>query len=42
MTPEDFNRRRNRNNLVIGAVLLGLVVLFFLITVVRIGQAAAS
>lgn len=40
MTPqeeEEFKRRRKARNLVFGLVLLGLVVLFYAITIVRIG-----
>ena len=39
MTPqeeEEFKRRRKARNLVIGLVLLGFVVLFYAITIVRI------
>ena len=38
MTPqeeEEFKRRRKARNLVIGLVLLGFVVLFYAITIVR-------
>mgnify|MGYP001134589560 CR=1 FL=1 len=41
MTPqeeEEFKRRRKARNLVIGLVLLGFVVLFYAITIVRIGE----
>ncbi|MDE1467853.1 hypothetical protein [Aurantiacibacter sp. D1-12] len=40
MTPEEeqeFKRRRKSRNLVLGLVLLGMVVLFYAITIVRIG-----
>lgn len=40
MTPEEekeFKRRRTARNAVIGLVLLGMVVLFYAITIVRIG-----
>ncbi|WP_271078374.1 hypothetical protein [Aurantiacibacter sp. MUD61] len=41
MTPEEeqeFKRRRKARNAVIGMVLLGMVVLFYAITIVRIGE----
>jgi len=41
MTPqeeEEFKRRRKARNAVIGLVLLGFVVLFYAITIVRIGE----
>ncbi|GAA4053170.1 hypothetical protein [Parerythrobacter jejuensis] len=41
MTPEEeteFNRRRNSRNLALGAVLLFFVVLFYAITIVRMGD----
>lgn len=40
MTPqeeEEFKRRRKARNAVFGLVLLGLVVLFYAVTIVRIG-----
>lgn len=40
MTPEEeveFKRRRKARNAVFGLVLLGFVVLFYAITIVRIG-----
>lgn len=40
MTPqeeEEFKRRRKARNVVLGLVLLGLVGLFYAITIVRIG-----
>lgn len=40
MTPqeeEEFKRRRKSRNIVLGLVLLGFVVLFYAITIVRIG-----
>ena len=40
MTPEEekeYKRRRKSRNLVVGLVLLGMVVLFYAITIVRIG-----
>jgi len=42
MTPEDqaeFNRRRKGRNLVMALLLAGFVVLFFFITIARIGGA---
>jgi hypothetical protein len=41
MTPEEqaeFNRRRRARNLALGLVLLGFVVLFYFITIVRVGE----
>lgn len=41
MTPEEekeFIRRRKARNAVFGLVLLGFVVLFYAITIVRIGE----
>lgn len=41
MTPDEqaeFDRRRRARNLVLGLVLLAFVVLFFCITIVRIGK----
>ena len=41
MTPEEeaeYVRRRKARNVVIGAILLGFVVLFYAITIVRIGD----
>ncbi len=38
MTPEEeaeYKRRQKSRNLVLGAILLGLAVLFYLITIVR-------
>lgn len=38
MTPEEeaeFKRRQKSRNLVLGAILLGLAVLFYMITIVR-------
>ncbi|WP_279351978.1 hypothetical protein [Erythrobacter litoralis] len=40
MTPEEeteFKRRQKSRNLVVGAILLFLVVLFYAITIVRMG-----
>ncbi len=40
MTPqeeEEYKRRRKARNLVVGLVLLGFVVLFYTITIVKIG-----
>ena len=40
MSPEDeteFKRRRRARNRVVGLLLVGFVVLFYLITIVRIG-----
>ena len=40
MTPEEqaeFDRRRRSRNVALGLVLLGFVVLFFAITIARIG-----
>ncbi|WP_267904204.1 hypothetical protein [Aurantiacibacter sediminis] len=41
MTPEEeqeYRRRQKARNIVIGLVLLGMVVLFYAITIVRIGE----
>ncbi|KLE35024.1 hypothetical protein [Aurantiacibacter luteus] len=41
MTPQEkaeFDRRRRQRNLVVGAVLLGFVILFYAITIVRMGD----
>ncbi|MFB0610885.1 hypothetical protein [Aurantiacibacter poecillastricola] len=41
MTPEEekeYVRRRKQRNLVIGLVLLGFVILFYAITIVRMGD----
>jgi hypothetical protein len=41
MTPEkesEFKRRRKQRNNVIGLVLAGFVILFYLITIVRMGD----
>ena len=41
MTPEEkteFDRRRRSRNIVLGLVLLGLVILFYAITIVRMGD----
>ena len=41
MTPEEereFKRRRKSRNVVVGAVLLAFVVLFYAITIVRMGD----
>ena len=38
MTPEEeaeFKRRQKSRNLVLGAILLGLAILFYMITIVR-------
>ncbi len=37
LTMEQVNRRRRARNWALGGALLGLVVLFYLITIVRIG-----
>lgn len=41
MTPEEqkeFTRRRKARNIVLGVVLLGFVVLFYAITIARMGD----
>ncbi|WP_338243834.1 hypothetical protein [Aurantiacibacter hainanensis] len=41
MTPEEekeFIRRRKQRNMVLGLILAGFVVLFYLITIVRMGD----
>jgi hypothetical protein len=41
MTPDEeaeYKRRRNTRNVVIAAVLLGFVVLFYAITIVKMGD----
>ena len=37
---QDYRRRLRRKNLTLAALLLGLVLLFFLITLVRMGSPA--
>ena len=41
MTPDEkteFDRRRRQRNLVVAAVLFGFVILFYAITIVRMGD----
>lgn len=42
ISADELKRRRSRNNWALAGVLLALVVLFFLVTIVRIGGAATS
>jgi hypothetical protein len=37
---DDLNRKRRQRNYMLGALLVGLVVLFYLLTLVRLGGTA--
>lgn len=39
---DDFKRRRHRRNIAIALVLAGLVLLFFIVTLVRLGGNVAN
>jgi hypothetical protein len=42
MTPDENRARRTRNNYVVAGALIAWVVLFFFVTIVRLGGAASS